>query len=133
MTLTSSSDVFPQFQRPGTELMYMLEGRMVYDHGSYEYEPAPGDSLVSYGEGPPGPRAWRNCPFRSSPWQRPDAQADTRIMLPFQPDSVGCSSTRARVPLPWIRVRAASDPNAASKRCSTLSPARARPSSRTAA
>ncbi|NKX49671.1 helix-turn-helix domain-containing protein [Arthrobacter deserti] len=52
VTLTSASDVFPQFQHSGTEFIYMLQGRMVYGHGSYEYELAAGDSLVFEGEGP---------------------------------------------------------------------------------
>src|SRR4051812_44573148 len=30
VTLTSASDVFPQFQHSGTEFIYMLQGRMVY-------------------------------------------------------------------------------------------------------
>jgi transcriptional regulator with XRE-family HTH domain len=64
VTLTSASDVFPQFQHPGTEFIYMLEGRMVYGHGSYEYELAPGDSLVFEGEGPHGPLRLIELPIR---------------------------------------------------------------------
>lgn len=64
VTLTSSSDVFPRFQHPGTEFIYMLEGRMVYGHGAYEYELAPGDSLVFEGEGPHGPLRLVKLPIR---------------------------------------------------------------------
>ncbi|HKU35508.1 MAG TPA: XRE family transcriptional regulator [Paenarthrobacter sp.] len=64
VTLTSASDVFPQFQHPGTEFIYMLEGRMVYGHGSYEYELTPGDSLVFEGEGPHGPLRLLELPIR---------------------------------------------------------------------
>ncbi|MFJ4169577.1 helix-turn-helix domain-containing protein [Paenarthrobacter sp. NPDC089714] len=64
VTLTSASDVFPQFQHPGTEFIYMLEGRMVYGHGSYEYELATGDSLVFEGEGPHGPLRLVELPIR---------------------------------------------------------------------
>jgi len=64
VTLTSASDVFPQFQHPGTEFIYMLEGRMVYGHGSYEYDLGPGDSLVFEGEGPHGPVSLVELPIR---------------------------------------------------------------------
>ncbi|MFZ3415178.1 helix-turn-helix domain-containing protein [Arthrobacter sp. 3Tela_A] len=64
VTLTSAADVFPRFQHPGTEFIYMLEGRMVYGHGAYEYELAPGDSLVFEGEGPHGPLRLLELPIR---------------------------------------------------------------------
>lgn len=55
VTLTDASDVFPLFQHPGTEFLYMLSGVMVYGHGAYEYRMSPGDSLLLDGEGPHGP------------------------------------------------------------------------------
>ncbi|WP_458779919.1 helix-turn-helix domain-containing protein [Arthrobacter sp. D3-16] len=55
VTLTDASDVFPLFQHPGTELIYMLAGKMIYGHGQYEYTMEPGDSLLLDGEGPHGP------------------------------------------------------------------------------
>lgn len=64
VTLTRASDVFPRFQHPGTEFIYMLEGRMVYGHGAYEYELTPGDSLVFEGEGPHGPLRLVELPIR---------------------------------------------------------------------
>ncbi|WOQ69410.1 XRE family transcriptional regulator [Microbacterium limosum] len=64
VTLTDASNVFPLFQHPGTEFLYMLEGRMVYGHGSYEYEMEPGDSLLLDGEGPHGPVELRELPIR---------------------------------------------------------------------
>lgn len=64
VTLTSASDVFPQFQHAGTEFIHMLEGRMVYGHGSYEYDLGPGDSLVFEGEGPHGPLRLVALPIR---------------------------------------------------------------------
>lgn len=64
VTLTSASDVFPQFQHSGTEFIYMLEGRMLYGHASYEYELGPGDSLVFEGEGPHGPLRLLELPIR---------------------------------------------------------------------
>ena len=51
VTLTDASDVFPLFQHPGTELLYMLEGEMVYGHGDSEYHLQPGDALLLDGEG----------------------------------------------------------------------------------
>lgn len=64
VTLTDASNVFPQFQHAGTEFLYMLEGRMVYGHGSYEYELSPGDSLLLDGEAPHGPVELIEVPIR---------------------------------------------------------------------
>jgi transcriptional regulator with XRE-family HTH domain len=64
VTLTDASDVFPLFQHPGTEFIYMLSGRMVYGHGSYEYTMEPGDSLLLDGEGPHGPLELLDLPIR---------------------------------------------------------------------
>jgi DNA-binding XRE family transcriptional regulator/mannose-6-phosphate isomerase-like protein (cupin superfamily) len=55
VTLTDASDVFPLFEHPGTEFLYILGGRMIYGHGAFEYELGPGDSLLIDGEGPHGP------------------------------------------------------------------------------
>jgi transcriptional regulator with XRE-family HTH domain len=55
VTLTDKSDVFPLFQHPGTEFLYVLSGRMTYGHGSFEYDMSAGDSLLLDGEGPHGP------------------------------------------------------------------------------
>ena len=55
VTLTDRSDVFPLFQHPGTEFLYVLSGRMTYGHGSFEYDMNVGDSLLLDGEGPHGP------------------------------------------------------------------------------
>lgn len=55
VTLTDSSDVFPLFEHPGTEFLHILSGRMIYGHGSYEYDMSAGDSLLLDGQGPHGP------------------------------------------------------------------------------
>ena len=55
VTLTEASMVFPLFQHPGEEFLYLLEGTMVYAHGAYRYTLGPGDSLLIDGEGPHGP------------------------------------------------------------------------------
>lgn len=55
VTLNDKSDVFPLFQHPGTEFLYVLSGRMLYSHGSFEYDMSAGDSLLLDGEGTHGP------------------------------------------------------------------------------
>jgi transcriptional regulator with XRE-family HTH domain len=64
VTLTNSSQVFPLFQHPGTELLYMLEGVMVYGHGESEYTLRPGDALLLDGEGLHGPHDLVRLPIR---------------------------------------------------------------------
>lgn len=54
-TLTEASEVFPLFQHPGTEFLYVLDGVMRYVHGEAHYEMHAGDSLIFDGEGPHGP------------------------------------------------------------------------------
>ncbi|MFJ9631877.1 helix-turn-helix domain-containing protein [Streptomyces sp. NPDC091280] len=64
VTLTERSEVFPLFQHPGTELLYMLEGEMVYGHGEADYTLRPGDALQLDGEGPHGPQELVTLPIR---------------------------------------------------------------------
>jgi len=64
VTLTEQSEVFPLFQHPGTELLYMLEGEMVYGHGEAAYTLRPGDALQLDGEGPHGPQELVELPIR---------------------------------------------------------------------
>jgi DNA-binding XRE family transcriptional regulator len=64
VTLTESSEVFPLFQHPGTEFLYMLEGEMVYGHGESRYTMRPGDALQFDGEGPHGPEELVTLPIR---------------------------------------------------------------------
>lgn len=63
VTLTDASDIFPLFQHPGTEFIYMLSGRMTYGHGSYEYTMEAGDALLLDGEGPHGPLELLDLPI----------------------------------------------------------------------
>lgn len=53
--LTESSEVFQLFQHAGTELIYVLEGVMIYRHGAARYTMRPGDALQFDGEAPHGP------------------------------------------------------------------------------
>ncbi|GGM85013.1 helix-turn-helix domain-containing protein [Dactylosporangium sucinum] len=64
VTLTDSSEVFPLFQHPGTEFLYMLEGVMVYGYGDTRYTMRPGDALQFDGAGPHGPSRLVELPIR---------------------------------------------------------------------
>ena len=64
VTLTERSEVFPLFQHPGTELLFMLEGEMVYGHGETAYRMRPGDALQLDGEGAHGPQELVELPIR---------------------------------------------------------------------
>ncbi|GBC59175.1 MerR family transcriptional regulator [Desulfonema ishimotonii] len=64
ITLTEESEVFPLFQHPGMEFLYMLEGKMVYMHGDKSYSLSPGDSLFFDADAPHGPEELRELPIR---------------------------------------------------------------------
>ncbi|MCU0573105.1 MAG: helix-turn-helix domain-containing protein [Syntrophobacteraceae bacterium] len=64
ITLTEESEVFPLFQHPGTEFIYMLEGDMLYMHGDKSYRLSPGDSLFFDADAPHGPEELFRLPIR---------------------------------------------------------------------
>lgn len=64
ITLTAESDTFPAFQHDGVEFLYMLEGEVVYRHGSRTYLMTPGDSLYFDADAPHGPEELRKLPIR---------------------------------------------------------------------
>ncbi|PBB82214.1 MerR family transcriptional regulator [Mesorhizobium sp. WSM3879] len=64
ITLTEDSDVFPTFQHAGMEFLYMLEGEVVYRHGSNRYPMKPGDSLFFDADAPHGPEELTQLPMR---------------------------------------------------------------------
>jgi transcriptional regulator with XRE-family HTH domain len=64
VTLTDKSEVFPGFQHPGTEFIYILSGSLTYRHGSHSYPLAPGDSLSFRGDVPHGPERLGKVPIR---------------------------------------------------------------------
>jgi transcriptional regulator with XRE-family HTH domain len=73
--LNADSEVYPLFQHPGTEFIYMLEGVMEYGHSRSTYRLEPGDSLQFDGEGAHGPTALVEVPIRFlSVIAFPDAQ-----------------------------------------------------------
>jgi len=55
VTLLERTEVFPLYQHAGTELLYMLSGRMEYSVGSATYVLEPGDALQFDGEVSHGP------------------------------------------------------------------------------
>ena len=64
ITLTEKSEVFPLFQHSGTEFIYVLEGRVIYRHGSQIYDMGPGDSLFFDSDVPHGPEELVALPVR---------------------------------------------------------------------
>lgn len=64
ITINEESEVFPIFEHPGTEFIYMLEGQIEYRHGRNSYELEPGDSLTFRGDIPHGPGKLVRCPIR---------------------------------------------------------------------
>lgn len=64
ITLTEESEVFPLFQHPGSEFLYMLEGEMLYMHGDRSYPLSPGDSLFFDADAPHGPEELLALPIR---------------------------------------------------------------------
>ncbi|MCG3202713.1 MAG: hypothetical protein NFCOHLIN_02598 [Gammaproteobacteria bacterium] len=55
VTMDDASEVYPAFEHPGTEFVYVLRGKLQYRHGSELYLLNPGDSLSFQGIVPHGP------------------------------------------------------------------------------
>jgi transcriptional regulator with XRE-family HTH domain len=64
VTMNDKSEVFPTFEHPGTEFIYLLEGRLKYRHGQHSYTMQPGDSLTFKGSVPHGPIQLIKLPIR---------------------------------------------------------------------
>jgi len=64
VTLTDKSEVFPGFQHPGTEFLYILSGSLTYRHGSQSYRLSTGDSLTFRGDVAHGPEHLESVPIR---------------------------------------------------------------------
>jgi transcriptional regulator with XRE-family HTH domain len=64
VTLMERSEIFPAYQHPGTELLYMLAGRMEYGVGSSTYVLEPGDALQFNGEVTHGPAKLDSLPIQ---------------------------------------------------------------------
>jgi len=63
ITIDHESEVFPSFEHPGTEFIYMLSGKIEYRHGDSTYVLSPGDALTFRGEVPHGPENLIECPI----------------------------------------------------------------------
>lgn len=64
ITMDDASEVFPTFEHPGIEFIYMLEGQIEYRHGQHTYLLSPGDALSFRGEVPHGPEKLVQLPIR---------------------------------------------------------------------
>ncbi|PHS30402.1 MAG: XRE family transcriptional regulator [Methylophaga sp.] len=64
ITMDDLAEVFPTFAHPGEEFIYLVEGKLLYQHGNSEYEMEPGDSLVFDGNIPHGPLKLLEVPIK---------------------------------------------------------------------
>lgn len=64
VTLTDKSEVFPGFEHPGVEFIYLLDGSLTYRHGSDSYLLKRGDALTFPGSIPHGPERLIKLPIR---------------------------------------------------------------------
>jgi DNA-binding XRE family transcriptional regulator len=64
VTLNDKSEVFPGFEHPGTEFIYLLEGSLTYRHGDETHLLKAGDALTFAGEVPHGPEKLLKTPIR---------------------------------------------------------------------
>jgi quercetin dioxygenase-like cupin family protein len=64
ITMDDASEVFPTFEHPGIEFIYILEGRLEYRHGQSTYVLEPGDALTFSGDIPHGPEKLLQLPIR---------------------------------------------------------------------
>lgn len=64
VTFNDKSEIFPDFEHPGTEMIHILEGSLRYRHGSESYLLKPGDTLTFSGAVPHGPQTLLKLPIR---------------------------------------------------------------------
>ena len=64
VSLVESTEVFPLFQHPGIEILYMLDGTMEYSYGREHYRMERGDTLQFEGDIPHGPTKLVKLPIR---------------------------------------------------------------------
>ena len=64
VTLDERTEVFPLFQHPGIEFLYMLEGVVEYGFGAGRYVLKPGDALQFSGEIVHGPTRLIELPIK---------------------------------------------------------------------
>lgn len=64
VTLTERADMFPLYQHAGTELIFMIVGKMEYAYGNARYLLEPGDALEFVGEVLHGPAELISLPVQ---------------------------------------------------------------------
>jgi len=64
VTLTERAETFPLYQHAGTELIYMISGRIEYMCGNSRYLLEPGDAMQFVGEVPHGPNSLIELPIQ---------------------------------------------------------------------
>lgn len=64
VTLTERAETFPLYQHPGTEMIYMISGRLEYMCGNSRYLLEPGDAMQFVGEVPHGPTSLIELPIQ---------------------------------------------------------------------
>ena len=64
VTLNNKSEIFPGFEHPGIEFIYVLQGKIRYRHGKSSYLLGPGDSLTFRGNVPHGPEKLIKLPIK---------------------------------------------------------------------
>lgn len=64
ITLDDQSEVFPRFQHPGVEFIYMLKGKLEYRHGNQLFLLKPGDAFTFQGDIPHGPERLIQMPIQ---------------------------------------------------------------------
>jgi transcriptional regulator with XRE-family HTH domain len=64
VTLTDRSELFPEFEHAGTEIIHILEGSLRYKHGAETFLLKPGDTLTFRGDVPHGPDKLLKTPIR---------------------------------------------------------------------
>lgn len=64
ISMDDEAEIFPTFEHPGTEFIYMLQGKMEYRHGTHSYLLQPGDAFTFRGSVPHGPERLIKLPIR---------------------------------------------------------------------
>lgn len=64
VSMDDASEEFPTFAHPGTEMLYLVEGELIYRHGQEVFHMQPGDCLTLEGEIPHGPEKLVHVPIR---------------------------------------------------------------------
>jgi len=64
VTLNDESEIFPSFQHPGIEFIYILQGKLSYRHGKKNYTLSAGDALTFRGSVPHGPAKLLKLPIK---------------------------------------------------------------------